>query len=51
MRVLEEKPLNKSVKAVPSANTLPLRLAGSPRAPVALLLEQGLRKEDLLSPS
>jgi len=43
MRVLEEKLLNGSVKAVPSANTPPLRLAGLPRAPVALWLEQGLR--------
>lgn len=43
VRVLEGKRLNKSVKAVPSANTLPLRLAGPPRAPVALWLEQVLR--------
>lgn len=51
MSVLEENPLNKSIKAVPSADTLALRLAGPPRAPVALLVEQGSGEEDLLSPS
>lgn len=49
-RAVEEKPLNESVKAVPSANPLPLRLAGRARAPMALLLEQGSGEEDSLSP-